>query len=368
MAKKALAKNWRVNRHILGATVCVLFSATIVLMAVLCFWLFFSSPGDAGNDIMLNKPKKVGIEEVLPDEEAVLGDPVAVWPDEKDGQGEGDAPEEAVDPYTYTELEMTLYAQTSLRVRDQPSIDGGKIGGLYRNQVVKATGVCNETGWYRIDYYGSIGYASNDYLAEEPVELEIVQSVGSFGAVDKSYYDNVLFIGDSLTVGLSMYGNLKNATYFCITGMGVSEALNKDMGGVTLDALLDVRQYDAVYIMLGINDMGSKRKSYLSSYSSLVSHVLEKQPNAGIVIQSILAVTSSYTAEHPNFNNDEIRERNTSLAALADGEHIFYLDLNAYFVDAAGNLQDSQARDGLHLKSSSYKVWKEALLAHGIVK
>jgi len=93
MAKKALAKNWRVNRHILGATVCVLFSATIVLMAVLCFWLFFSSPGDAGNDIMLNKPKKVGIEEVLPDEEAVLGDPVAVWPDEKDGQGEGDAPE-----------------------------------------------------------------------------------------------------------------------------------------------------------------------------------------------------------------------------------------------------------------------------------
>jgi lysophospholipase L1-like esterase len=140
------------------------------------------------------------------------------------------------------------------------------------------------------------------------------------------------------------------------------------MGGVTLDALLDVRQYDAVYIMLGINDMGSKRKSYLSSYSSLVSHVQEKQPNAGIVIQSILAVTSSYTAEHPNFNNDEIRERNTSLAALADGEHIFYLDLNAYFVDAAGNLQDSQARDGLHLKSSSYKVWKEALLAHGIVK
>ena len=198
--------------------------------------------------------------------------------------------------------------------------------------------------------------------------MEIVQSVGSFGAVDKSYYDNVLFIGDSLTVGLSMYGNLKNATYFCITGMGVSEALNKDMGGVTLDALLDVRQYDAVYIMLGINDMGSKRKSYLSSYSSLVSHVQEKQPNAGIVIQSILAVTSSYTAEHPNFNNDEIRERNTSLAALADGEHIFYLDLNAYFVDAAGNLQDSQARDGLHLKSSSYKVWKEALLAHGIVK
>ena len=309
MAKKALARNWRVNRRILGVTVCVLFATTVVLMAVLCFWLFFWMPGDAGNDIMLHKPKKTEAEELFPDDEATQAEPVTI-PKEEDGKTEeDDVPEEVADPYTYTDLDMTLYAQTSLRVRDQPSLDGGKIGGLYRNQVVKATGVCNETGWYRIDYYGSTGYASNDYLALEPVELEIVQSVGSFGAVDKSFYDNVLFIGDSLTVGLSMYGNLKNATYFCINGMGASEALNKDMSGVTLDALLDVRQYDAVYIMLGINDMGSKRKSYLSSYSSLVSHVQEKQPNAGIVIQSILAVTSSYTAEHPKINNDEIRER-----------------------------------------------------------
>lgn len=368
MAKKALASNWRVNRRILGVTVCVLFATTIVLMAVLCFWLFFLMPGDAGNEIMLRKPKKIEAEELLPDDEAMQVESVTVSTEAEEKTGEDDVPEEVVDPYTYTDLDMTLYAQTSLRVRDQPSLDGGKIGGLYRNQVVKATGICNETGWYRIDYYGSTGYASNDYLALEPVELEIVQSVGSFGAVDKNFYDNVLFIGDSLTVGLSMYGNLKNATYFCINGMGASEALNKDMSGVTLDALLDVRQYDAVYIMLGINDMGSKRKSYLSSYSSLLSHVQEKQPNAGIVIQSILAVTSSYTAEHPKFNNDEIRERNTSLAEMADGEHIFYLDLNAYFMDAAGNLQESHARDGLHLKTSSYKIWKEALLANGIVR
>lgn len=370
MAKGALAKNWRVNRHILGVTVCLLFATTIVLMAILCFWLFFSLPEDTENGDMSLKLKKIGTKENPPDQEVLLGEPVIAWTEEENGLGEGDtaAEEEIVDPYTYTDLDMTLYAQTSLRVRDQPSLDGNRIGGLYRNQKVKATGVCNETGWFRIDFFGCIGYASNDYLAEEPVKLDITQSVGSFGAVDKSYYDNVLFIGDSLTVGLSMYGNLKNATYFCINGMGASEALSKDMSGVTLDALLDVRQYDAVYIMLGINDIGSKRKSYLSSYSSLVSHVQEKQPNASIVIQSILAVTSSYTAEHPKFNNDEIRERNASLAELADGERIFYLDLNTFFTDVAGNLEESQARDGLHLKSDSYKIWREALLANGIVR
>lgn len=368
MAKKAVARNWRINWRILGVVVCTLCIATIVLMTVLCFWFFLPPTGDTGNDSMAYMPKEIGIEELPPDEEVVLGEPVAVWPEEgEDGPGEGDAPQEETVQYTYTELDMTLYAQASLRVRDQPSIEGARIGGLYLNQKVRATARCNETGWYCIDYYGSVGYASNDYLAEEPVELDITQSVGSFAAVEKSYYDNVLFIGDSLTVGLSMYGNLKNATYFCINGMGASEALGKSMDGVTLDALLDARQYDAVYIMLGINDMGSKRKSFLSSYSSLVGHVQEKQPAAGIVIQSILAVTSAYTAEHPKINNEEIRERNASLAELADGEHIFYLDLNAYYIDEAGNLKDSQARDGLHLKTTAYKVWKDALLGNGIV-
>ncbi len=369
MAKKAVIKNWRVSRQILGVTTCVLSAVTIVLMIVLCVWLFQSPVGAADDGGTAFAPKKIGIEEALPEADTFQEGPAAFWPEEDiDWAEESSVPTEEEIPYTYTDLELTLYSQTSLRVRDQPSTEGEKIGGLYRNQKVKITGRCNETGWYRIDYYGNVGYASNDYLAEEPVKLDITQSVGSFAAVDKSYYDNVLFIGDSLTVGLSMYGNLKNATYFCITGMGVDEALSRDMGGVTLDALLDARQYDAVYIMLGINNMGSKRKSFLSSYSSLVNHVQEKQPNAGIVIQSILAVTSSYCAEHPNFNNDEIRERNAGLAELADGEHIFYLDLNAFYMDDAGNLRDSQARDGLHLKTKSYKVWKEALLANGIVK
>lgn len=368
MAKSSLTKNWHVNKHILGMTIGALTVATFALLMVLCFWLFFSPAVDAENGDLTYTAKKIGMEEMQPGQETQPQEPEgAAGPEESVPTAEPE-PTEEPDPYTYTEMEGSLYAQTSLRVRDQPSIEGERIGGLYRNQEVRVTGRCNETGWYRIDFYGDVGYASNDYLAEEPVKLDITQSVGSFAAVDKSYYDNVLFIGDSLTVGLSIYGSLKNATYFCITGMGASEALTRDMDGVTLDALLDLRQYEAVYIMLGINDMGGKRKSYLASYGSLLSHVQEKQPNADIVIQSILPVTSAYTAEHPSFNNDEIRERNASLSELADSESIFYLDLNAFFVDEAGNLNAGQARDGLHLTAKSYKVWREALLANGIVK
>lgn len=369
MAKETSTKRHRISRKLLGVAIWTLPAAVIILLTVVFIWIFSFPPGNAEEGVVLT-PKELEIEDVLPDREVLQDEPVAAWPEEETESSpvEESTPVQEEELYTYTELDETLYAQTSLRVRDQPLVEGSQIGGLYRNQEIKATGRCNETGWYRIDFYGSVGYASDDYLAAEPVKLDLTQSVGSFAAVDKSYYDNVLFIGDSLTVGLSMYGGLKNATYFCINGMGADEALGKDMDGVTLDALLDVGQYDAVYIMLGINDMGLKRKSYLSVYSALLSHVQEKQPNASIVIESILAVTSAYTAEHPKINNDEIRERNAGLAEMADGEHIFFLDLNTFFVDDAGNLRESQARDGLHLQSKAYKVWKDALLANGIVK
>ena len=80
--------------------------------------------------------------------------------------------EEAQTPtYTYTDMDKTMYAKSSVNVRDLPSTDGNKLGGLSKAQEVHVTGQCNETGWYRINYNGGTGYVSSNYLADEkPVE------------------------------------------------------------------------------------------------------------------------------------------------------------------------------------------------------
>ena len=73
--------------------------------------------------------------------------------------------------YTYTELSATMYAKSAVNVRDLPSTDGNKLGGLSSGQAVTVTGKCNETGWYRIDYNGSVAYVSNSYLVDnKPAE------------------------------------------------------------------------------------------------------------------------------------------------------------------------------------------------------
>lgn len=72
--------------------------------------------------------------------------------------------------YTYTDMNKTMYAKSSVNVRDLPSTDGNKLGALSSGQAVTVTGKCNETGWYRIDYNGSVAYVSNSYLVDNKPE------------------------------------------------------------------------------------------------------------------------------------------------------------------------------------------------------
>lgn len=75
--------------------------------------------------------------------------------------------------YTYTDMERTMYTKSSVNVRDLPSTGGEEIGKYFTGEEVKVTGQCNETGWYRIAFYGRVGYVSNNYLVEEnPVPTE----------------------------------------------------------------------------------------------------------------------------------------------------------------------------------------------------
>ena len=79
---------------------------------------------------------------------------------------------EEASPYTYTELNQVMYAQSTVNVRDLPEQTGGKVGGLSTNQEVTVTGQCNETGWYRISYNGGEGFVSNSYLGTEKVAVK----------------------------------------------------------------------------------------------------------------------------------------------------------------------------------------------------
>lgn len=87
-------------------------------------------------------------------------------------QAEPQTTEPEQSTYSYTDKSATMYAQSSVNVRDLPDTNGNKVGGLSTNQEVSVTGQCNETGWYRINYNGGTAYVSNSYLGESKVETK----------------------------------------------------------------------------------------------------------------------------------------------------------------------------------------------------
>lgn len=117
-----------------------------------------------------------------------------------------------------------------------------------------------------------------------------------FKIVSASYFDDALFIGDSRTVGLRDYGNIKNASYFCDVGMSSFNIYSrkvsvKGLGTVTFSQLLSKKQFKKIYIMLGINEIGSNLKTISNKYTNIVKDIRKNQPNAIIYIEANLHVS-----------------------------------------------------------------------------
>lgn len=99
-------------------------------------------------------------------------------------------PVEEEPQFTFTDLSATMYAKSSVNVRNQPNTDGEKLGGLSRAQEVAVTGQCNETGWYRISYNSGEAFVSDSYLVyEKPVEEVVQQPQEQASATNECPYE-----------------------------------------------------------------------------------------------------------------------------------------------------------------------------------
>ena len=193
-----------------------------------------------------------------------------------------------------------------------------------------------------------------------------------FEAVDPSYFDDALFLGDSRTVGLRAFGSFTNSAYFAKTGISVNSffmypALDEETG-LTLTQTLSQKQFKKIYIMIGVNDAGMvPLEDFETQFFDAINEIRLLQPDAVIYIQSILGVTKNKELSDPyHYNNERILERNALLKSKCDGEKLVYLDVFSAFTDKEGYLNQFNSSDGLHLNSSDYDIWCDYLLRHAL--
>lgn len=201
-------------------------------------------------------------------------------------------------------------------------------------------------------------------VIEETTAVDTTTLPAYTGEHKSANFGNVLFIGDSRTVGLKDYANLGAADVFAENGLNVFK-LFKDVinipekGQVTLENLLSAKQYDKIYLMLGINEIGYNLDKVIEFYGRALDTIQGYQPNTTIYIQANLMIQKSRSDRDPVYNNTNMKYLNDHMAAFADGVKRIYIDVNPLFDDGAGNLSAQYAYDDFHLLGSYYAVWAD---------
>lgn len=193
--------------------------------------------------------------------------------------------------------------------------------------------------------------------------------------VNPDYFNDAAFIGDSRIEGLHDYGTLRTDTtadFYYKDGVSIWDLMDKTMAnGETVPYALSSKQYKKIFLMCGVNELGSGyAKDYQAQYKKVLDQIQELQPDAVIFVMGMMHVTQSYADNSDVYNNDNVDCRNALVAEYADGQHIFYLDMNSCVCDMDGDVpmgvKEEYSHDGIHLQAQYYSLWEEYLLQHGV--
>ncbi|QNM03254.1 GDSL-type esterase/lipase family protein [Simiaoa sunii] len=213
---------------------------------------------------------------------------------------------------------------------------------------------------------------------EEPQPIEPSEELPKevvYHTVDDSYFDDAVFIGDSRTVGMYEYGGLEEtSTFYASTGLTIYKMFDSKIVAVpgqkkkiTVEEALSEKQFAKIYLMIGINEMGTGTvESFMKAYGEAVQHLQQLQPDAVIYLQAIMKVTTERSGQGDYITNEGIEARNEEIAKLADDEKIYYLDVNPLICDETGGMVASYTYDGVHLKARYIPIWLDFLKEHAV--
>lgn len=212
---------------------------------------------------------------------------------------------------------------------------------------------------------------SNNETGAETADGEIINPVPESEAADKSYLDSCVFIGDSLTLGMSSYGVVPASSVYASVSMNVSKAetelVDTPYGRMTALEALKQSMPENIYIMLGSHGAAWMSASEMFvDYTSFIKKVKAASPDSRIFIVSVPPVTAGReeSKESPVLNKD-LDSYNEKLFTYANENDFYYLDINTFLKDENGALSKQDAEnDGMHFKYSTYEKLIEYVLTH----
>ena len=234
---------------------------------------------------------------------------------------------------------------------------------------------------YPTSHYTPPESSSSESSSQPESSSEPESSAVEFGSpvpesdrVTSAYFDDAIFIGDSLTTGIQLYNILPDTTVLAAVGVGLDniytmEAVGTEGNKQTILEAADQLQPSKIYVMLGINGLkGLGADQTVESYRKLVEHLKQAHPDSIIYVQSFMPINEEKFKANYGYDltNAEIDECNKKLMAMAGEEQVYYVDVASAIKDSTGGLPAEFTTDGLHFKGEYYNKWIDYLKEHTV--
>lgn len=194
-------------------------------------------------------------------------------------------------------------------------------------------------------------------------------------AVINSYLADSVIIGDSIVLGYRNYcmksGNevLKGIKFLAAGSFSAhnalwpvsSESVHPLYQGAQRPVWESVAMMGAknVFICFGLNDLNIDDDT-VECYRQVIDNIVAASPEANIHI-----ISMTYTLKDKGvgkLNNDNIRDYNSLLAAMAEENGWGFVDLATPLADEEGNLKPEYCSDNfVHQTAKAYDIWTETL-------
>lgn len=194
------------------------------------------------------------------------------------------------------------------------------------------------------------------------------------------YYDESVFIGDSIMQGFRNYcaksdNFVHGIDFLAATSYSAGNAL-RPVAGKNVHPMYRGKKYQVweavpmvgskrAFILLGMNDLiVTGLEDSRDAYKQVIDKIVEKSPGIEIHIISV-----TYTLKDSKIKgalcNANIDMYNAMLQEMAVENGWGYIDLCTPISDGAGNLKREYCSDGyVHLTSAAYTVWEEELIQY----
>lgn len=224
------------------------------------------------------------------------------------------------------------------------------------------------TGWQQVGdrwyHFGKDGVMS---LGTQKVGGQVfdfgadgVSATGRVGQMQR-----IAVLGDSIVASLASYLAQEPIDFYGKVNLHAGTVFDASVSGssrAVIDEVSD-RDYDAVIILMGVNDAADDNEWWGELYRSAIRGVKERAPQAQIYAHAITPVNDARAkSKGYSVTMEMIREKNDAIAEIASQEGVHYIDPASVMTDETGQLPDDASNDGIHFGPEYSRIWFDWLM------